>query len=1552
MSGQFAGASSSSHAVDFKFSGVEGFGNVARQAALAGNSVAYLDQGVLGLNAAVQQFAGSNPSQAFQGLVRASASFSKGITDSARKVADAMNLTHTEASKLQTDFQSGKISQEKFAEGLKTVTKVLQTQKTAMGGAKSELTLYRLELMKAVTAQRGIAQAASKRIKGIQNSQQYQAAIAAGNMQDPLVLQLRAEKAALKDAKKAIAAATKIIPMVKQIAGEVSTIVSYGASTAKAIRTRVEADLKAAQMAAKSGTLKGRVRHFAIDPQHVADMQTKARLNILAEDAADQEALRKKIERLQKRAEADRNVKTGSWVGAESWRRVEAARIAASFRKDVSDQVRGASGSDDWRRAEAARIAASFKKERDSRVRAGNRDINQALARGTTAGRADVSTHRFQERTDAQLQHTESLANRVSFTFRRLFGIMAMFTAARKGMQTFTGFLQETIAYSAKMERLEMTLAGVWLNTKKFQDPSGKLLTTVQAFPVALDAARRSMTALLAESVRTAIPVDMLAESMLHTSSILSGQGFSGAQETKIAALMAMAARVRGITDPGQMAEEVSSVLKGSINKKQTKLGAFFMQGGTTESANQEILGAKAKGTEAFITFLEKKLEGITVAAMHATGAFDTLAVAVKETFMRVSQIGGVAFFEQTKGLLQDIGKGMIGKNAEGEAALSPAALGVARTFFSYMAKGVSDIRDVLNSSTSAHAEALAEFFGQISYSVFSIGANLTQGFVTPLMTAVNVSGKLLRVFGGIGDEVKEISKLAGTGLALWLGGSQFMSATRWAGHALGGRERMKKSMAAQLASDAAEEVGLGASLRGARMALRGSGNRPDVKTLEDIARSQQKIVVLQEKQRIAREAIYVMDKETPTGLQAWVLWLGKGLLYAIAFDYAMRFATKAITGHAHGLTDLGAMWDGLTEKVKYYYNFISGASAREKQREIDEESWAESDLEQLASPTGRGSKMPLEERLAAIARVQDILTRKRARGGPQKPGTGLWGFLGRSPEDMKSQAMEMAGQGISGAIAPVDKETETIVQAINRVMREVGTAISTSDFAKDVFNPGAPKGSEVLGAGKAEYGPEKAQFEKFLQNLAEERQLEGDILDLRMESIKALERQGESHEQTERRLKLVVKEEEVKARFENKGLDLQKKQAAEIKNQQLQQEVLKKIELQRGIIAARVRRAWEAVYIAIRAANIEQAKIAFMRKERGISGMEFAAERLGETGRGWESTKIKERADAARRAAEIAQKQAEIENTIGPSKLALQEELLSLQQKDAQQKQLEARSPLERVGIGMQSQLSQESGLLSPDAMTRMQSMADQFKQVVDTMAQYLSDGLADAFVSAFDPTVEMSLKERFYSFVKDVVTTLIREMVRMFIMRMAMLAMETGLNILAPGSGTAIGAASAPGSFLNPVQPRHKGGPIGPKARGFASGGLIGQFDRGRGIHPDDTVPIWADPREWVIQAPAVNRYGQEFMAAVNNMLIDPTTARGLAKAAKAPSVAASIASSPTGMYAGGRVPVMGTSTSSPAGATQGVRAFVVADEQAMDRLVAGGRRTMARYSSTSRR
>ena len=210
-------------------------------------------------------------------------------------------------------------------------------------------------------------------------------------------------------------------------------------------------------------------------------------------------------------------------------------------------------------------------------------------------------------------------------------------------------------------------------------------------------------------------------------------------------------------------------------------------------------------------------------------------------------------------------------------------------------------------------------------------------------------------------------------------------------------------------------------------------------------------------------------------------------------------------------------------------------------------------------------------------------------------------------------------------------------------------------------------------------------------------------------------------------------------------------------------------------------------------------------------------------------------------------------------------------------------------------------------EAPTAFQGGLDVMKQALDAFA----DLVANTIVDAFDPTADVNLQERIGRFIQDIGRQLLQLAVRM--------AMAQAFGAIVPGGG-----------LLGPALPS-SAAPFG-----LAAGGPVPPA----GLPASDTVPIWATPGEFMMKAAAVQKYGADMMAAINQGLVDPTALRGLQAVRRARRGFPGRMGYADGgeITPGNMVPV-----TQPAGVTEAV---IVANDEALDRILSGGKGAMLKF------
>jgi len=248
-------------------------------------------------------------------------------------------------------------------------------------------------------------------------------------------------------------------------------------------------------------------------------------------------------------------------------------------------------------------------------------------------------------------------------------------------------------------------------------------------------------------------------------------------------------------------------------------------------------------------------------------------------------------------------------------------------------------------------------------------------------------------------------------------------------------------------------------------------------------------------------------------------------------------------------------------------------------------------------------------------------------------------------------------------------------------------------------------------------------------------------------------------------------------------------------------------------------------------------------------------------------------------------------------------------------------------------------------------------FKQIVVTQLNDLASLISSSLVDAFDPSSNESFRERFRQFLLGFAKAVIEMLVKIAIAKAIL-----GLGFLSGGGSVGVGLAEG-GPVAHPFK----------KAKGFARGGSLSEGNTGRvgtplgttnalansavaalrpaSLDPKDTIPIWAAKGEWMMRAKAVSLYGMDVMAAINDMMVDPTVLRavtGIGRRGRTYRSTTKTGFATGGPIRGGGSPQVSVGAS---GKQAPVPAVLVANEGTMQQLIRGGENTLRQFMRDNR-
>ena len=274
-------------------------------------------------------------------------------------------------------------------------------------------------------------------------------------------------------------------------------------------------------------------------------------------------------------------------------------------------------------------IVSFAKKQRISLQRA-------AKELGVSAGKA--------KQLGVELNKVNDFASNFLFTFRRLVGILAIFTIARRFAGLIGNAVKEMSRFNSVLETSKISLAALLASTGEMVNANGDLVTGAEKYTASLA---------IAEDLQKQIRIDALGtvatyEELL--SAVQAGLG-PGAiagldvdQIRKASISIAKAASTLNVSGAG-FAEEIRSIILGVGTPRTTKL----LQVIGLSKANI----AEAKETGTVFETIQKALESFNIATEDVRKSWSGLQSQIKDAFSTILASGSVEYFETLKSGMQ-----------------------------------------------------------------------------------------------------------------------------------------------------------------------------------------------------------------------------------------------------------------------------------------------------------------------------------------------------------------------------------------------------------------------------------------------------------------------------------------------------------------------------------------------------------------------------------------------------------------------------------------------------------------------------------------------------------------------------------------------------------------------------------------------------------------------------------------------------------------------------------------------------------------------------------
>lgn len=499
---------------------------------------------------------------------------------------------------------------------------------------------------------------------------------------------------------------------------------------------------RAAKVAERSAReeLRLRERQARADNRAGVSGQSKAR-------QVELDALRADIlARAKESEQADRA--EGLRISELAKRRAETEKLAVRLRKAAEKEREQADRAEGRRifdlarkRADAERLAvrlrAAARKEQAARdaqnpeVRA-ERQINAELLRRRTTlaqiaqlrkqGAGAFLSGDFTGGRDAILRaaQLEKSLNRINnqgnnllFTFRRLFGVLALFALTREAISGFNQLVANGVKFNDTIASAEIGIAGLVSTLADVRGATGQSVGQAEEFGLAIGVAREQIRLLRQDSLASTATFEQLLDTFQTAIAPGLAAGLDLDEIRLLSVQISQAATAIGLPQ-NQLAEEIRSLLSGTIQARTTRIATSL---GIT---NADIRRLKETGELA--DFLEDRLEGFSVAAEKA--ARSTLSGLRQLTVGAVEELLGNAakpLFDELLSLGNEVFDEFLTiRDAAGNIKPSPEALAAFRGLFETIRDGVRNLREFargvsfrdLQSSLDALGFGLSVAFG------------------------------------------------------------------------------------------------------------------------------------------------------------------------------------------------------------------------------------------------------------------------------------------------------------------------------------------------------------------------------------------------------------------------------------------------------------------------------------------------------------------------------------------------------------------------------------------------------------------------------------------------------------------------------------------------------------------------------------------------------------------------------------------------------------------------------------------------------------------------
>lgn len=349
-----------------------------------------------------------------------------------------------------------------------------------------------------------------------------------------------------------------------------------------------------------------------------------------------------------------------------------------------------------------------------------------------------------------ELDLTRESGNRAAFTFRRLIGILAAFTIARVAVGQLRELVVQGIQFNSTLEQTVLGISAVLTATGELADAQGNNVSQARQFALAQEEARRQTELLRVEALRTAATFEQV--SFAFQTAIAPGRqaGLPIDEIRRFSISISQAAAAIGL-EQQQLAEEIRSLLQGTINLRTTRIASAL------NITNEDIRAAKELGVLG--EFLAEQFSAFGVAADASLDTFAVRATNARDALSQLVASGSIEFFEELKALLGDVNSILVDLSNE-RVEINPDAIAVVQGLSEGLRSVIEDVRELRDNLSFRDLIAPARALGEIISTVSDLTFALVEVLVTGFGRALSIASLIIDTFRSVAGTLSDFLPL------------------------------------------------------------------------------------------------------------------------------------------------------------------------------------------------------------------------------------------------------------------------------------------------------------------------------------------------------------------------------------------------------------------------------------------------------------------------------------------------------------------------------------------------------------------------------------------------------------------------------------------------------------------------------------------------------------------------------------------------------------------------------------------------------------------------